>query len=433
MISNHSYGTPVSESPAWYMGAYSSASRSWDQITRTEQYLLTVIAAGNDGNVTNPSPLQTGYDKLTGNAVSKNNLVVANAFDAPIGQSTGTIIGEVNINPSSSQGPTDDGRIKPDITGNGTDLLSTANFSNSSYDKSSGTSMASPNVAGTLILLQQYYNRLNGNFMYASTLKGLACHTADDILIDGPDAISGWGLLNALKAANTITKDFSGNGSSIIQENTMTNSNILEFEVQASGTENLEATICWTDIPGTATTSLNSNTPALVNDLDIRIIKNSNNTEYFPWKLNLANLNSPAIKGDNNVDNVEKVSVDNANGGDTYTIRVSHKGNLTGGFQTYSLIVTGIDATASTIGSKKNQFSIWPNPADNSVNFTSPNGFTDATIEIYDLNGRIVKTFNDINTSKTFSGDLTGMAAGVYVAKLNDGINGTIQKRIIKK
>ena len=40
--------------------------------------------------------------------------------------------------------------------------------------------MASPNVAGSLLLLQEHYNNLNGEFMKSATLKGLACHTATD-------------------------------------------------------------------------------------------------------------------------------------------------------------------------------------------------------------------------------------------------------------
>ena len=40
--------------------------------------------------------------------------------------------------------------------------------------------------------------------MRAATLKGLALHTADDIEAKGPDSKSGWGLINAKKAVETI-------------------------------------------------------------------------------------------------------------------------------------------------------------------------------------------------------------------------------------
>ena len=64
----------------------------------------------------------------------------------------------------------------------GQEYKSTYDSSDDDYGIISGTSMASPNVAGSLLLLQQYYHQMNGVFMRASTLKGLAfLHTADDV------------------------------------------------------------------------------------------------------------------------------------------------------------------------------------------------------------------------------------------------------------
>ncbi|MBQ0740623.1 hypothetical protein J9332_40730, partial [Aquimarina celericrescens] len=84
-------------------------------------YSLMLVAAGNDGNASwNGSPLDPAnprFDKLTGHSTSKNNLVVANGQDANVSED-GELI-SVIINSGSSQGPTDDLRIKPDITGNG--------------------------------------------------------------------------------------------------------------------------------------------------------------------------------------------------------------------------------------------------------------------------------------------------------------------------
>lgn len=207
IVSNHSYGFRSDLVPDQYFGAYIDESRNWDEVMFNAPFYLMVVAAGNDGNQNsvNGQPLDgnSSYDKLTGHSTSKNNLVVANAQDANIA-SDGTL-NSVSINSSSSEGPTDDYRIKPDITGNGTGVYSTYQNSDTAYNSITGTSMASPNVAGSLLLLQQHYNNTNGSLMRAATLKGLALHTADDAGPSGPDAVYGWGLLNAKRAAETIT------------------------------------------------------------------------------------------------------------------------------------------------------------------------------------------------------------------------------------
>ena len=203
LISNHSYGFAWRNQfgqvqlPAWYGGAYIDDSRDWDNLMYNSPYYLMVVAAGNDGNdnSANSNPLggNSAYDKLTGHSTSKNNLVVANGQDANV-NNDGTL-NSVAISGSSSEGPTDDLRIKPDITGNGSGVYSTYDNADNAYNSISGTSMASPNVTGTLLLLQQHYNNINSSFMRSATLKGLALHTADDAGSSGPDAIFGWGLL----------------------------------------------------------------------------------------------------------------------------------------------------------------------------------------------------------------------------------------------
>lgn len=337
LLSNHSYGVyvaSVTEQP-WYIGAYSQAARAWDMVAYYAPYYLMVTSAGNDGNVPNPSPFAPEFDKLNGNKNSKNNLVIANAQDAVV-NANGDLI-SVAINSGSSQGPSDDRRIKPDITGNGTNLYSPTAISNTSYGNLSGTSMSGPNVAGTLALLQQYHNQRNSRFMKAATVKGLACHTADDAGNPGPDARFGWGLLNGKAAANAITS----NGlSSWISEEELNQGETFTMTVRSVAGTPLVASITWTDFPGTANTGiLNDPTPALVNDLDIRVTQGGNT--FYPWKLQSNPALNAVRDGDNNVDNVEVVRIDNPNGG-LYTITVSHKNTLVTGLQHFSLVITGI-------------------------------------------------------------------------------------------
>lgn len=432
LISNHSYGVPIFANGTmqiqnWQIGKYGPIAQAWDVIGYTMPYYLMVTSAGNEGYEFYQGGLGADLDKLTGNKVSKNNLVIANAQDAFI-DSNGDLI-SVAINGSSSQGPSDDGRIKPDIAGNGTQVYSSVAASQSSYDRYTGTSMASPNVAGTLLLLQELYFNTHGNYMLSATLKGLACHTADDSGPLGPDPYFGWGLLNAKKAAETITASASVPP---IQELTLSNSGTYTFQVQAAGSEPLIASITWTDPAGSVSNNqtINDATPVLINDLDIRITQNGDT--FLPWKLDLNDLTGGAIKGDNIVDNVERVDVENPSG--TYTVTVSHKGTLINFSQNYSLIVTG----GSILGTEsflKANLSVWPNPIENTLNIAlqNTNGASKYGVQIYDLQGRTVLQTNlDTSKGKNQKIDMSKLATGMYILKLSNE-NQSITKKIIKK
>ncbi len=333
LISNHSYGYGASQIPDQWFGAYGSDANDWDNVMYNAPYYLMVVAAGNDGddNSSNASPLDgnSSYDKLSGHATAKNNMVVANGQDASI-DSNGNLT-SVTINSSSSEGPTDDYRIKPDITGNGTSLYSSYETSDTAYGTITGTSMASPNVAGTLLILQQHYDNINGSFMRAATLKGLALHTADEAGASGPDVVYGWGLMNAKEAANAITNN---GDESLIEENIINNGQSYVINVESDEVNDLVVSISWTDPAGTINTGTNSSTPALVNDLDVRVTQGGNTS--YPYKLTSVTTNTT---GDNLVDPYERINIGSASG--TYTITVTHKGSLSSGSQSYSLIVTG--------------------------------------------------------------------------------------------
>ena len=204
--------------------------------------------------------------------------------------------------------------------------------------------MSGPNVTGSLLLLQEYYAQRNaGKLMRASTLKGLAIHTADETGDKpGPDYRFGWGLLNMERAGQAIGNQ---NNNFRIDEQTLAQSQTYSLTVVASGRGPLMATICWTD-PDAAVTGaiLNDRTPKLVNDLDIRL--NDGTTSLLPWTMNPDAPDQPAAPGDNIRDNVEQVLVQTPVPGKTYTITVSHKGTLKNSQQDYALLLSGIGGTA---------------------------------------------------------------------------------------
>ena len=450
LLSNHSYGTPITNPttgvnlPAWYMGAYSQDAYDWDVIAYTFPNYLPVMSAGNDGsNNGNATPTTAGYDKLNGNKNSKNILTVANARDGAVDASGNLTVVSGAIHSSSSQGPTDDNRIKPDVTGDGagtgSGIFSTGNGAGTGgtttqYSTMLGTSMAAPNVTGTLTLLQEHYNNVNSNFMRASTLKGLACHTATDKGRVGPDAQYGWGYLDAKKSAEAIT----GNGlTSWISEETLSQGQTITMQFVATGAGTpLLGSICWTDVADQAKINngvVNEAIADLTNDLDIRITQAANT--YYPWKLMpLATANATRA-GDNAVDNVERINIDAPVAGTVYTVSVTHKGNLVNGPQKFSLIVTGVTSnfTFKTLSNTLVKCSNTGNAVYNfsvnkiggaDVNFTAQNVPANANLVFSQ------STFSSNGTFDVTISNLANVAAGSYVIDIvgNNGVETETKK-----
>lgn len=437
LLSNHSYGIQgfdsngdISVQP-WVLGCYSSDAALWDQIAYNAPYYLMVASAGNNGDVNdNPNQLRSGYDKLTHEKNAKNNLIVASA--KPLVFPNGNIL--IQEDSFSSQGPSDDGRIKPDITANGNLSFSSFGTSNDAYANSGGTSMSSPNTSGTLLLLQQYYNELNSKFMKAATLKGLACHTAtDDSFSIGPDPELGWGFLNAEIAANTILDDSKGNA--LILETNLTDQGSYSTTFTTDGASELSASICWTDPAGSSkNNSLNDPTPVLVNDLDLRLTGPDGTTIFFPWKLNLSDVSASASRGDNIVDTIENIDITNPTAG-TYTLYVSHKGILVNGSQNFSLILTGSNITLGSIENYFLDYSVWPNPTNNIINFRVKSQSDDKVyVSLLDIRGRKIMTKEIIDTKHQINNSIMvdNCIKGVYILNIKQG-NYNINKKIIIK
>ncbi len=378
-LSNHSYGTAggwddsywydglsVTQEPAF--GQYNSDAQDWDTIVFNAPYFLICKASGNDRNDIPPSTGSTfyylsgaswvaaiydpaihakgdgvykgGYDNITTYGVAKNILTVGAVNDAVSGGVRA--LAAATMTSFSSWGPADDGRIKPDVVGNGVNLYSCDNGHTSDYTTLSGTSMATPNVCGSAQLLADYFLKQNpGQYVRASTLKALIIHTADDIGNAGPDYAYGWGLMNTRAAADLIFADAVASGAAKIIEAALTNAGGAHARtVITDGTDPLRVTLCWTDPAGTATTAHDSRTPCLVNDLDLRVTDPTGATN-FPFALDYAAPSALATRADNMRDNVEQVLIPAPNTAGAYTVHISNKGIISSGPQVYSLIITG--------------------------------------------------------------------------------------------
>ncbi|RZJ76236.1 MAG: T9SS type A sorting domain-containing protein [Flavobacterium sp.] len=425
LVSNHSYGSFAANLDEWEFGAYTGKAVQYDQVAFAAKNYLIVQAAGNDrGSQFNSS--KGGYDLINGSKTAKNAVTVAAVFGLNSEYSGPS---SVVMSPFSSYGPTDDNRVKPDISAKGVSVYSSIvnGTSNSTYGNLDGTSMASPVVAGGSILLQQHYFNVNGDFMRSATLRGLICHTADEAGDwDGPDGRFGWGLFNARKAAQAI----SGNGAtSLIEQRSLSQNQTYTKVVNAQAGQKLQVSICWTDPAGpSGNGQVDSPSPVLVNDLDVRVTKSG--TTYLPYKLG-ATYTAAAVKADNNVDNVERIDVAGATG--QYTITVSHKGGISQGPQQYTLIVTGITGTPGGIeDNAKNLFTVWPNPASSVLNISMETGLdNNAAYVIYDVQGRQVMAGPVSETSAVV--DIAGLSNGIYMVKVANGAKEQVSKIVVNK
>lgn len=379
LISNHSYGLITGwtynsslNRNEWYgdyalsqtednkYGLYSTDAEAWDQICYSNPFYLPFKAAGNDrgDNATNSTwyyrntsgswvqgptnskpPADGPYDCISDKGVSKNVITIGavNKIGSTNSNNGWTKVSDVVMSSFSGWGPTDDGRIKPDVVACGVDVFSASNSSSTGYTTMSGTSMATPNASGSALLIQQYYNSRKGNFMKASSLKGLIIHTADEAGNAGPDYTYGWGLMNTTKAIQHL-QDSTNN---MLVQSTLNTGSSYTYSFVSDGTKPIRATICWTDVPGTGIDGLlDPTTLNLVNDLDIRLKRISDNAIFQPFILNPATPNVAATTGDNFRDNVEQIYLAAPQAG-TYVLVVSHKGALTNNTQDFSLILSG--------------------------------------------------------------------------------------------
>ncbi len=303
---------------------YNSLSRGIDSFSYDFEDSLVMFAVTNTSSLKNPEN-------------AKNSLAVGASQDSP---NQGNFC-------SGGAGPSVDGRRKPEIFAPGCSTNSSSAGTSCGTTSLTGTSMASPAVAGTSCLIRQYY--VDGYYPTGSPngpdsitpsgalIKATALNASVDMTgITGyPSNQEGWGRITADRSLF-----FSGDTRKLEVLDDIRNASGLstaetnEYSVEVLGsTEKLQITLAFTDAPASAGTGSGQ---AAVNDLDLEVV--SPTGDLFLGNFFLNGISSTGGTKDVR-NNVEQVHVSSPAPG-FWTIRVKAAA-VNQGTQGYSLIATG--------------------------------------------------------------------------------------------
>ncbi len=281
---------------------YNTISSTGDQIAHQNPYLNFVYSAGNRGQ--NDCGFGTGaaWGTITGGFKQGKNAIACGNLDA---------YGVLDA--TSSRGPAEDGRVKPDICANGKNQNSTEDENR--YQVGGGTSAACPGIAGvTAQLIQAYREMHSGTEAPSALIKSCLLNSAEDIGNPGPDFTYGWGRVNAFRALSTLQEN-----RYLLDSVSQAGTNLHSIPIPAN-IRQVKCMLYWLDVEGDPVASI-----ALVNDLDMTI-EDPSSTVFEPWILDptpvIANLTTNAIRGVDHLNNMEQVTIDNPVAGN-YTIEIS--------------------------------------------------------------------------------------------------------------
>lgn len=272
-------GNSVGVNNSWFSDSstastYQAGERTHDLMVRDGDFTSTgsneefviVFSSGNSG---------PGVMSMTRPKAAKNIITVANSLNFRAGN-----IDE--LRPSSSRGPTADGRYAPTVAGPGTQIASArSNNSPSScgtaiagtnnwYSYCTGTSMAAPQVSGVISLFTEWWRGqpfAGGNDPSPAMAKVALVNGAVDMgPADIPNNNEGWGRVH-LKSIFQPGVDML-----YYDQETLLNNSGESFVLNVTvddPSKPFKVSLAWTDAPG----AVGAN-PAIVNNLDLQVLMN---------------------------------------------------------------------------------------------------------------------------------------------------------------
>lgn len=273
-VQNHSYGVGIEN-------FYGVDAQAYDAQMNLDTTILHVFSAGNMGHLTSsagPYTSVNGFANLTGSFKMAKNILTVGATDL-----------YNNVISISSRGPAFDGRVKPDLVALGED----------------GTSGASAIVSGISLLIRDAFIKMHQTIQMPSSalIKAVLINSADDVGMPNVDFVSGYGAVNASKALKIVSDGNFFQGSVRSSE---VNTHLIRLP---SNVNKFKVSISWIDPAGNVNAA-----NALVNDLDLTVVKLATSETYFPWVLNstpsLTALQASAVRGRDSINNTEQISLE---------------------------------------------------------------------------------------------------------------------------
>ncbi len=237
-------------------GYYNGQSRYVDLFTWRYTNMTVFVAAGNTG----PSASTVGSP-----ATAKNIVAVGACGGYSVRNAN-------NLASFSARGPTQDGRLKPDVVAPGTYITSCKSSlvgGNGYYFTTQGTSMATPLAAGVGTLIREYLRESGVQNPSAALIKALMLVGGREMTGSGasatiPNNSEGWGRVNITESISPAppktvlyrdVKDGLDTGETYVKE----------IYVHSSSAP-LKIVVAWTDYPASLSSSVK-----LVNDLDLEV------------------------------------------------------------------------------------------------------------------------------------------------------------------
>ena len=301
--------------------AYNGLCRGVDRFSYDYEDSLVLFAVTNLSALKNPDN-------------AKNLLAVGASQDTPntMNHCTG------------GTGPTSDGRRKPEIYAPGCSTQSASAGTTCSTTSLTGTSMASPAVAGAALLARQYYTDgyyptgeasvVDAFTPTGALVKATLLNSAVDMTgISGyPSNQEGWGITRLNQTLNFIGQSRATFVADVRNADGMSTGEFIEYPIEIiDSSPMLKITLVWTDPPASAGAS-----NAWINDLDLEVVA----PDASVYLGNVFSGGESATGGTaDNKNNVEQMQLSSPLTG-SWTVRINATA-VNVGTQGYALVATG--------------------------------------------------------------------------------------------